>query len=71
MERELIQEQIKAGVAAARHRSKVLGKRVSAEKLELARQDLSSGRTYPEVARILGVYPQLLYRLVPVKSLIL
>ena len=42
---------------------------MSEEKLELARRELSAGRTYPEVARILGVHPQTLYRLVPVKSL--
>lgn len=70
MERELIQERVKAGLAAARRRGKVPGKpRVSDEKLELARRELSAGRTYPEVARILGVHPQTLYRLVPVKSL--
>ena len=70
MERELIQERVKAGLAAARRRGKVPGKpRVSEEKLELARRELSSGRTYPEVARILGVHPETLYRLVPVKSL--
>ena len=70
MERELIQERVKAGLAAARRRGKVPGKpRVSEEKLELARRELSTGRTYPEVARILGVHPQTLYRLVPVKSL--
>lgn len=55
MERELIQERVKAGLAAARRRGKVPGKpRVSEEKLELARRELSAGRTYPEVARILG-----------------
>ena len=70
MERELIQERVKAGLAAARRRGKVPGKpRVSEDKLELARRELSAGRTYPEVARILGVHPQTLYRLVPVKSL--
>ena len=70
MERELIQERVKAGLAAARRRGKVPGKpRVSEEKLELARRELSAGRTYPEVARILGVHPQTLYRLVSVKSL--
>ena len=70
MERELIQERVKAGLAAARRRGTVPGKpRVSEEKLELARRELSSGRTYPEVARILGVHPETLYRLVPVKSL--
>ena len=70
MERELIQERVKAGLAAARRRGKVPGKpRVSEEKLELARRELYAGRTYPEVARILGVHPQTLYRLVPVKSL--
>ena len=70
MERELIQERVKAGLAAARRRGKIPGKpRVSEEKLELARRELSAGRTYPEVARILGVHPQTLYRLVPVKSL--
>lgn len=38
MERELIQERVKAGLAAARRRGKVPGKpRVSEEKLELAR----------------------------------
>ncbi|OPH35247.1 recombinase family protein [Moraxella atlantae] len=70
MERELIQERVKAGLAAARKRGKVGGKpRVSQDKIDLARRELSEGRTYPDVAKIIGIHPQTLYRLVPVKSL--
>ncbi len=70
MERELIQERVKAGLTAARKRGKIGGKpRVSQDKLELARRELSEGRTYPDVARIIGVHPQTLYRLIPVRSL--
>jgi DNA invertase Pin-like site-specific DNA recombinase len=70
MERELIQERVKAGLSAARKRGKIGGKpRVSQDKLELARRELSEGRTYPDVARIIGVHPQTLYRLIPVRSL--
>lgn len=70
MERELIQERVKAGLASARKRGKVGGKpRVSQDKLDLARRELSEGRTYPDVAKIIGIHPQTLYRLVPVKSL--
>ena len=72
MERELIQERVKAGLAAARKRGKVGGKpRVSQDKIDLARRELSEGRSYPDVAKIIGIHPQTLYRLVPVKSLIL
>ena len=70
MERELIQERVKAGLASARKRGRVGGKpRVSQDKIDLARRELSEGRTYPDVAKIIGVHPQTLYRLVPVKSL--
>ena len=70
MERELIQERVKAGLDSARKRGRIGGKpRVSEEKLELARRELASGRPYPEVARVIGVHPQTLYRLVPVKGL--
>ena len=72
MERELIQERVKAGLASARKRGKIGGKpRVSQDKLDLARRELSEGRTYPDVAKIIGVHPQTLYRLLPVKSLAL
>lgn len=41
--------------------------RVSQEKLDLARRELMTGRPYPEVARIIEVHVQTLYRLVPVR----
>lgn len=70
MERELIQERVKAGLTSARKRGRIGGKpRVSQEKLDLARRELMTGRPYPEVARIIEVHVQTLYRLVPVKSL--
>ena len=70
MEREVIQERVKAGMAAARRRGRLPGKpRVSEDKVELARRELEAGRTYPDVARILGVHVKTLYRLVPVRSL--
>lgn len=70
MERELIQERVKAGLVSARKRGKVGGKpRVSQDKIELARRELVEGRTYPDVAKIIGIHVQTLYRLVPVKSL--
>lgn len=70
MERELIQERVKAGLMAAKKRGRVGGKpRVNQDKIDLARRELSEGRTYPDVARIIGIHVQTLYRLVPVKSL--
>lgn len=70
MERELIQERVKAGLISARKRGRIGGKpRVSQDKIDLARRELSEGRTYPDVAKIIGVHPQTLYRLVPVRSL--
>ena len=70
MERELIQERVKAGLESARKRGKIGGKpRVSQDKIDLARRELSEGRSYPDVAKIIGIHPQTLYRLVPVKSL--
>lgn len=72
MERELIQERVQAGLAAARKRGKIGGKpRVGQDKIDLARRELSEGRSYPDVAKIIGIHPQTLYRLVPVKLLIL
>lgn len=70
MERELIQERVKAGLMAAKKRGRVGGKpRVNQDKIDLARRELSEGRTYPDVARIIGIHVQTLYRLVPVMSL--
>lgn len=70
MERELIQERVKAGLMAAKKRGRVGGKpRVNQDKIDLARRELSEGRTYPDVARIIGIHVQTLYRLVPMKSL--
>jgi len=67
MERELIGERTRAGLAAARRRGRVGGrKRLMTEgKIESARQLIASGMPPREVARNLGVSVPTLYRWVP------
>ncbi len=67
MERDLIQERTKAGLAAARLAGKVGGRRpaLTPTKLEAARQLLRAGRSPREVATVVGVSIATLYRHLP------
>jgi DNA invertase Pin-like site-specific DNA recombinase len=70
MERELIAERTKAGLAAARKRGRVGGRkrRMTPGKVESARQLLAGGMPPGDVARNLGVSIPTLYRWVPAAS---
>jgi DNA invertase Pin-like site-specific DNA recombinase len=67
MERELIVERTRAGLAAARQRGRVGGRkrRMTDSKVESAKQLLASGIPPREVASNLGVSVPTLYRWVP------
>ena len=67
MERELIGERTLAGLAAARRRGRIGGRKrlMTAGKIESARQLLGSGMPPKDVARNLGVSVPTLYRWVP------
>jgi DNA invertase Pin-like site-specific DNA recombinase len=67
MERELIVERTRAGLAAARQRGRVGGRRrlMTKGKVESARQLLASGMLPREVAENLGVSIPTLYRWLP------
>ena len=70
MERELIAERTKAGLDAARKRSRMVGRkrRMTASKIESAKQLLDGGMPPREVATNLGVSIPTLYRWVPASS---
>jgi DNA invertase Pin-like site-specific DNA recombinase len=70
MERELIAERTKAGLAAARKRGRVGGRkrRMTPGKVESARQLLAGGMPPGEVAQNLDVSIPTLYRWVPAAS---
>jgi DNA invertase Pin-like site-specific DNA recombinase len=70
MERELIAERTRAGLAAARKRGRFGGRkrRMTPGKVESARQLLSGGMPPGDVARNLGVSIPTLYRGVPAAS---
>jgi DNA invertase Pin-like site-specific DNA recombinase len=70
MERELIAERTRAGLAAARKRGRVGGRkrRMTPGKVESARHLLAGGMPPGEVARNLGVSIPTLYRWVPAAS---
>jgi DNA invertase Pin-like site-specific DNA recombinase len=70
MERELIAERTKAGLAAARKRGRVGGRkrRMTPGKVESARRLLAGGMPPQDVARNLGVSIPTLYRWVPAAS---
>ena len=67
MERELIQERTRAGLAAARRRGRIGGRKrlMTPGKMESARQLLASGMPPKDVAKNLGVSVPTLYRWVP------
>lgn len=67
MERELIRERTKAGLAAARERGRTGGRprKMTETKIEAARQLLSKGMPPKDVASSLGISVPTLYRWVP------
>jgi DNA invertase Pin-like site-specific DNA recombinase len=70
MERELLAERTRAGLAAARRRGRVGGRkrRMTTGKVESARKLLRSGMAPRDVAQNLGVSIPTLYRWVPATS---
>lgn len=67
MERELIVERTRAGLAAARRQGRVGGRKrlMTENKLEAARQLIGAGTGLREVAKIIGVSVPTLYRWLP------
>jgi DNA invertase Pin-like site-specific DNA recombinase len=70
MERELLAERTRAGLAAARRRGRIGGRkrRMTPGKVESARQLLKGGMSPREVAQNLGISIPTLYRWVPAAS---
>ena len=70
MERELIAERTKAGLAAARQRGRIVGRKrsMTPSKIKSAKRLLDSGMSPREVAKNLGVSIPTLYRWVPASS---
>jgi DNA invertase Pin-like site-specific DNA recombinase len=70
MERELIQERTRAGLAAAKRAGNVGGRRpaMNEAKLEAARRLLHAGTSHKEVASILGVKLSTFYRYFPAST---
>ena len=70
MERELIVERTKAGLASARLRGRLVGRKrsMTPSKIESAKRLLSAGTPPREVAQNLGVSVPTLYRWVPASS---
>lgn len=71
MERELIIERTKAGLAAAKERGRIGGRkrRMTPNKVEFAKKLLSNGTPPKDVAMSLGVSIPTLYRWIPASSL--
>lgn len=71
MERELLAERTKAGLAAARARGRTGGRKrkMNKSKIESAKKLLNSGVHPTEVAKNLGVSVPTLYRWIPASSL--
>jgi len=67
MERELIVERTRAGLAAAKQQGRTGGRkrRMTDSKIESAKNLLAGGMSPKEVAKNLGVSVPTLYRLVP------
>lgn len=66
LERELIQERVKAGLVSARSRGRVLGRpAMDKAKIRLAKKLLKEGSSYEEVASTLGVGKSTLYKYIP------
>jgi len=71
MERELVAERTKAGLAAAKAKGRVGGRKrkMTKSKIESAKKLLSSGTPPRDVAENLGVSIPTLYRWVPASEL--
>ena len=71
MERELIVERTRAGLAAAKRQGRIGGRKrqMTDSKIQAARKLLESGTPPREVAESLGVSVPTLYRWVPAYSL--
>lgn len=70
MERELLTERTKAGLAAAKAQGRVGGRKrkMTKSKLESAKQLLATGVSPRDVARDLGISIPTLYRWIPASS---
>jgi len=70
MERELLAERTKAGLAAAKAKGRVGGRKrkMTQSKIESAKQLLSSGTLPKDVAQNLGISVPTLYRWIPASS---
>ncbi len=70
MERELVAERTKAGLAAARSQGRVGGRKrkMTKSKIESAKKLLASGSLPKDVARNLGISIPTLYRWIPASS---
>lgn len=66
MERELIVERTRAGLAAAREQGRIGGRRrVMTEELERSRRMLGNGATRQQVADVTGVDVKTIYKYLP------
>lgn len=66
MERELIVERTRAGLAAAREQGRIGGRRrVMTEALERSRRMLGNGATRQQVADVTGVDVKTIYKYLP------
>ncbi len=70
MERELIVERTRAGLAAARDQGRIGGRRrvMTQEVVERARRMLSNGATRQQVADVIGVGVKTIYKYFPVMT---
>lgn len=68
MERELIVERTRAGLAAAREQGRIGGRRriMTEEVVERCRRMLDAGATRQQVAGVIGVDVKTIYRYLPV-----
>ena len=62
MERELIRERVVAGVAAARHRGKRIGRRPRHVDLDVATELRAAGLSYREVSARMGLSASIIHR---------
>lgn len=70
MERELIVERTRAGLAAARDQGRIGGRRrvMTQEVVERARRMLSNGATRQQLADVIGVGVKTIYKYFPVMT---
>lgn len=70
MERELIVERTRAGLAAAREKGRVGGRRLimTPEVIERAKRMIANGATLNQVALVMEVSPKTIYRYIPAEE---